>query len=88
MRPHEAGVLEPEFVFRSGVDIARGALRDHVECNHRDAWIFSPEVVKDNHDTAGGKPLGLLTDVLETGANDVYVIEGERKLMVPALKKL
>ncbi len=38
--------------------------------------------------TAGGKPLGLLTDVLETGANDVYVIEGERKLMVPALKKL
>ncbi|HOF99984.1 MAG: Ribosome maturation factor RimM [Firmicutes bacterium ADurb.Bin248] len=38
--------------------------------------------------TSGGKPLGILTEVLETGANDVYLIEGERKLMVPALKKL
>lgn len=35
-----------------------------------------------------GKPLGALTDVLETGANDVYVIEGARNLLVPALKKL
>ena len=35
-----------------------------------------------------GNPLGTLTDVLETNANDVYVIEGERKLLVPALKKL
>lgn len=32
--------------------------------------------------------LGTLTDVLETGANDVYVIEGEKKLLVPALKKV
>jgi len=38
--------------------------------------------------TSGGKPLGILTEVLETGANDVYLIEGARKLMVPALKKL
>ena len=30
---------------------------------------------------------GKLTDVLETGANDVYEIE-KGKLMVPALKKL
>ncbi len=35
-----------------------------------------------------GNSLGTLTDVLETGANDVYVIEGSRKLLVPALKKL
>lgn len=35
-----------------------------------------------------GEPLGRLTDVLETNANDVYVIEGRRHLMVPALKKL
>ena len=26
--------------------------------------------------------------MLETNANDVYVIEGQRRLMVPALKKL
>lgn len=35
-----------------------------------------------------GKLLGKLTDVLETGANDVYKIEGERNFMVPALRKL
>jgi len=35
-----------------------------------------------------GKALGILTDVLETGANDVYVIEGDKKLLIPALKKL
>lgn len=38
-------------------------------------------------DTAGNS-YGILTDVLETGANDVYVIKGDRTLMVPALKKL
>ncbi len=38
-------------------------------------------------DTAGNAH-GTLTDVLETGANDVYVIKGERTLLVPALKKL
>lgn len=37
---------------------------------------------------SNGKPLGKLTDVLETGANDVYVIEGEKTLLIPALKKL
>ncbi|MBO6062082.1 MAG: 16S rRNA processing protein RimM [Clostridia bacterium] len=35
-----------------------------------------------------GSFLGRVTDVLETNANDVYVIRGERRLMVPALKKL
>ena len=35
-----------------------------------------------------GKAYGKLTDVLETGANDVYVIKGEKTLMVPVLKKL
>ena len=35
-----------------------------------------------------GAELGKVTDVFETSANDVYVIEGERKLLVPALKKL
>lgn len=35
-----------------------------------------------------GNPLGTLTEVMETGANDVYVIQGKRELLVPALKKL
>lgn len=40
--------------------------------------------VSDNN----GHELGILKEVLETGANDVYVIEGEKKLLIPALKKL
>ena len=39
------------------------------------------------YDTNGAY-YGKLTDVLETGANDVYVIQGEKQLMVPALRKL
>ncbi|MDR0841179.1 MAG: ribosome maturation factor RimM [Christensenellaceae bacterium] len=38
-------------------------------------------------DTAGAH-YGVLTDVLETGANDVYVIQGKQTLLVPAIKKL
>lgn len=33
-----------------------------------------------------GAEHGVLTDVLETGANDVYVIKGTRTLLIPALK--
>ena len=35
-----------------------------------------------------GKSYGVLHDVMETGANDVYVIKGEKELLIPALKKL
>ncbi len=38
-------------------------------------------------DTAG-IVYGRVTDVLETGANDVYVVEGEHAMMLPALKKV
>ena len=34
-----------------------------------------------------GTAYGRITDVLSTGANDVYVVDGGR-LMVPALKKV
>jgi len=35
-----------------------------------------------------GLDYGEVIDVLETNANDVYVIQGARRLLVPALKKL
>lgn len=39
--------------------------------------------------TVDGKQLGILSDVLETGANDVYVVETEDKkeLLLPAIKE-
>jgi len=35
-----------------------------------------------------GNDYGEMTDVLETGPADVYVVSGRRKLMFPALKKV
>lgn len=35
-----------------------------------------------------GNELGSITDVFETGANDVYEINGKKKLLLPALKRV
>ena len=38
-------------------------------------------------DASTHEPLGEVTDILETGANDVYVVRGERgEILVPAIK--
>jgi 16S rRNA processing protein RimM len=40
-------------------------------------------------DAPGGERLGEITDVLQTGANDVYVVEtGGKPLLIPALKQV
>lgn len=51
------------------------------------AW-FVADLIGCAVSDSNGRELGRLTDVFETNANDVYVIEGEKKLLVPALKKL
>jgi 16S rRNA processing protein RimM len=39
--------------------------------------------------TTAGEELGLLKDVLPTGANDVYVVgEGAAEILIPALKSV
>ena len=39
--------------------------------------------------TAGGEELGRITEVLQTGANDVYVVTGERgEILVPAIAEV
>ena len=35
-----------------------------------------------------GRVYGKVRDVLQTGANDVYVVQGEKELLMPAIKKL
>jgi 16S rRNA processing protein RimM len=40
-------------------------------------------------ETTAGEPLGHVTEVLFTGANDVYVVRGERgELLVPAIEEV
>jgi 16S rRNA processing protein RimM len=41
--------------------------------------------------TTGGEYLGIIQDVLKTGANDVYVVEAQnnkRPILIPALKQV
>ena len=35
-----------------------------------------------------GSKLGKITEVLKTGSNDVYVVDGKKQILVPALKKV
>jgi 16S rRNA processing protein RimM len=39
--------------------------------------------------TDGGEELGRLTDVISTGANDVYAVDkpGQKQLLIPAIKE-
>lgn len=70
-------------------------LRDHYLCVDRANAVKLPEDFYFVSDLLGcrvrdtlGADLGSIVDVLETGANDVYVIKGKRTLLIPALKKL
>lgn len=63
--------------------------RAHAAKPAQGRWFIKDLIGCTVSDTAGGV-CGVLTDVLETGANDVYLIERKPAgtLMIPALKKL
>jgi 16S rRNA processing protein RimM len=60
--------------------------RDNAVKLGKDSYFVADLIGCDTFDT-DGKSYGKLTDVLETGANDVYEIE-RGKLLVPALKRV
>ncbi len=60
--------------------------RDNAVKLKKDTYFIVDLIGCDTFDT-NGKAYGKITDVLETGAHDVYDIE-HGKLLVPALKKL
>jgi len=60
--------------------------RDNAVKLRKDTYFIVDLIGCDTFDT-NGKAYGKVTDVLETGAHDVYEIE-RGKLLVPALKKL
>lgn len=60
--------------------------REHAVKLPADTYFVADLVDCETFDT-DGKRLGTVTDVIETGANDVYVID-EGKWMVPALKRV
>ncbi len=63
--------------------------RDHAVKLPRDSYFICDIIgcaVRDE----GGETLGVISDVLQTGANDIYVIarSGLRDLLVPAIKSV
>ena len=36
----------------------------------------------------GDKKIGTVTEVLKTGSNDVFLVQGDREILIPALKKI
>ena len=36
----------------------------------------------------GDKNIGTVTEVLKTGSNDVFLVQGDREILIPALKKI
>ncbi|MEA4913017.1 MAG: ribosome maturation factor RimM [Christensenella sp.] len=60
--------------------------RDNAVKLRKDTYFVVDLIGCDVSDTSG-KTYGKLTDVLETGANDVYEVDGG-KLLVPALKRV
>lgn len=100
-RNHEEIHIEKSRVFKNtviakieGVDTPEDAekLRNKILFMHRDDLeldedtyfiqdLIGMEVKGADNDTLYGK----ITDVMQTGANDVYVIQGEREYLVPAI---
>ncbi|HWS30658.1 MAG TPA: ribosome maturation factor RimM [Clostridia bacterium] len=85
------------YVHFSGVDTREAAalLRDVYLCVDRahaaklpKGRFFVSDIIGCEVFGTGGASYGKVKDVLQNGAADVYVIRGEKTLMIPALKKL
>lgn len=76
---------------RDEAEALRGAYvcvdRAHAMKLPKDTY-FVEDLIGCNVKDTEGNELGSVTDVIETGANDVYVIKGEKTLMLPALKRV
>jgi 16S rRNA processing protein RimM len=99
---HEEVIIERSRVFKNtviakieGIDTPEAAekLRNKVLYMHRDdleldddTYFIQDLIGLEVSDADSGKVYGKIADVMQTGANDVYVIKGdEREYLVPAI---
>jgi 16S rRNA processing protein RimM len=75
---------------RDAAEAQRGAM---VEVPEREAWklprgrFYWHQIIGLRVRTPEGRELGTVKEILETGANDVYVVDTERgEMLVPAIK--
>jgi 16S rRNA processing protein RimM len=98
---HEETAVERSRVFKStvimkleGVDTPEAAekLRNKLLYMHRDdleldedTYFIQDLIGLEVRDADTDKVYGKITDVMQTGANDVYVVTGDREYLVPAI---
>jgi 16S rRNA processing protein RimM len=77
---------------RNAAEAARGAL---VQVPEAEAWALPPgrfyvhQIIGLRVETAQGESLGTVTEVIETPANDVYVVEGgPRRILLPVIPQV
>lgn len=60
--------------------------REHAVALEKDEY-FVADLIGAQVRTEDGTVLGILSEVLPTGSNDVYVVKGEKELLLPAIKE-
>ncbi len=79
-----AGLDTPEAVAAYRDQLVHVALADAVPLPAGKVYLY--QLVGLRVSTLSGEPLGTITEVLETGANNVYVVnDGARELLLPAI---
>lgn len=78
--PEEVGVLRNQYLF-----VRADTLPSLPEGEYYHHELIGMQVV-----TEEGKPLGVLNQIIETGANDVYVVQPEngREVLLPAIDEV
>ncbi len=63
-------------------------IEDALPLEEGECWLY--QILGLEVWTAGGEQLGIVQEVLETGANDVYVVQDRRgrEVLIPALKSV
>ncbi len=78
------GIDTPEVAEKLRDELVQVAVEDAVELPQGKVYLYQLLGMKVR--TVEGQPLGQITDILDTGANDVYVVkDDEREILLPAI---
>ena len=78
------GIDTPEGAAKLRDQLVQVAIEDAVELPRGKVFLY--QLIGINVRTIDGAALGKITDVLDTGANDVYVVnDGAREILLPAI---
>lgn len=80
-----------------GIDTVEDAIKykdKYIYVNRKDAVklpsgnYFIADIIGCNVVDENGINLGLVADVIKTGSNDVYLVKGDKEILIPALKSV